>query len=443
MMLLSFTVRNHKSIRDEVTIDLTEPSLRTLQPRNGNWGDVTYPIAALFGGNATGKSAVLDAMLYAFTAVAQSATTWQASKVMHRAPFRLDGTEDVASSAYELDFVHDGTRYVYAFEVDREGIKRELLRDLPASRWRTLLDRNRDTGLFKFHTTLRGRIEVTVRELVLSRALLMPDSALHGVAWGLASGYDFVSVKDTGRSARLSAIANSLAEGAVNFADLEALLTAADTGIQSVSIEESEMPEQARRILRAALKEVRKDGSSESSGSGGQEREVNLDNNFLGVVVRNLLFTHRGSAEKPPPFRIQDESDGTIAWLAVAVPAIEALRRGGLLLVDEIDASLHPHLVEILLEAFADPSVNKKNAQLIFTTHETHLLSPQSNVRIDPRQIWVTDKTYEGVTELACLGDFPKHPDANVAKRYLAGRYGGIPRLAPSVLAILVDTEAS
>ena len=164
------------------------------------------------------------------------------------------------------------------------------------------------------------------------------------------------------------------------------------------------MPEQARRILRAALKEVRKDGPSESSDSGGQERGVNLDNDFLGVVVRNLLFTHRGSAEKPPPFRIQDESDGTIAWLAVAVPAMEALRRGGLLLVDEIDASLHPHLVEILLEAFADPSVNKKNAQLIFTTHETHLLSPQSNVRLDPRQIWVTDKTYEGVTELACLG---------------------------------------
>lgn len=131
MLLLSFTVRNHKSIRDEVTLDLTKSDLRTLQPSDGDWAAVTYPLAALYGGNATGKSAALDAMRYAFAAVVESATTWQARKTMLRAPFRLDSTSEEASSSYELDFVHDGRRHLYWFEVDREGIRREQLRDLP------------------------------------------------------------------------------------------------------------------------------------------------------------------------------------------------------------------------------------------------------------------------------------------------------------------------
>ena len=128
-----------------------------------------------------------------------------------------------------------------------------------------------------------------------------------------------------------------------------------------------------------------------------------------------------------------------MAWLALAVPALERLRQGGLLLVDEIDASLHPILLEVLLASFCDPSINQKHAQLVFTSHESYVLSPLSDVRLEPEQIWLTDKTYEGVTELTCLADFPKHPDANVAKRYLTGRYGGIPHLSPSMFAGLVQ----
>lgn len=68
MALLSFTVKNHKSIRDEVTLDLTRPSLKTLQPKDGNWAAAIYPLAGVFGANASGKSAILDALIYAFNA---------------------------------------------------------------------------------------------------------------------------------------------------------------------------------------------------------------------------------------------------------------------------------------------------------------------------------------------------------------------------------------
>lgn len=441
MILLSFTVRNHKSIRDEVVFDLTHPALKTLQPKDGNWHVVSYPLAGIFGGNATGKSTILDALLYAFSAIRESATTWQAAKSMVRVPFKLDGESRTAASLYELDLVHEGLRYVYGFEVDREGIKREWLRDIPSSRWRTLLDRDREEGVLSFHPSLRAKIEVTPRELVLSRALLLKDTALHTFATDLVESFDIVLVKDSHRTARLSNLADSLADGDVTFSDLEALLQVADIGVVKVDIEEKNIPERIRRALRRLERDLREEGDEGEASAENDEDQDELEADELEQVARRLLFTHHGTADDCPPFSVEEESDGTIAWLSIAVPALESLRGGGLLLVDEIDASLHPHLLDVLLGAFADPAVNTRHAQLVFTSHESYVLSPLSEVRLEPEQIWLTDKTFEGATELTCLADFPKHPDANVAKRYLTGRYGGTPRLSPSLFAALVNVE--
>lgn len=448
MILLSFTVRNHLSIRDEVTVDLSRASLRTLQPKDGDWTSAVYPIASVFGGNATGKSALLDALIYAFSALRLSATAWQTSKSMRRAPFMLDGSARTSSSTYELDFVHEGRRHLYGFEVDVDGIKREWLRDVPSSRWRTLLDRDRDEGTLAFHPSLRAKVEVTERELVLSRALLLQVSPLHPVAQDLATSFDYVLVKDSHREARLTNIADSLAEGSITFTDLEVLLQVADIGVVKIDIEEQKISDHLRRAIRRFKQDVR-DGekadqvSDPAAADEGDDSQDELDDAQLAQVVRHLVFTHRGTADECPAFSIRDESDGTIAWLAIAVPALEILRDGGLFIVDEVDASLHPHLLETLLGAFADSTVNTRQAQLIFTSHESYVLSPLSDVKLEPEQVWFTDKTHEGVTELTCLADFPKHPDANVAKRYLTGRYGGTPRLSPSSLAALVGTEGS
>ncbi|MCI9887409.1 ATP-binding protein [Micrococcales bacterium 31B] len=443
MILLSFTVRNHKSIRDEVAVDLTRPGLKTLQPKDGNWSAATYPLAGLFGGNATGKSAVLDAFRYAFSAIRHSATVWQESKSMRRAPFKLDGNSQTSTSLYELDLVHDGRRYVYGFEVDRIGIKREWLRDVPSSRWRTLLERDRDDNVLAFHKSLGSKIEVTPRELVLSRALLLKDSPIHTFARDVVESFDIVLVKDSHRAARLRSLADSMADGDVTFADIEALLQAADIGVMKVGIEERDLPERIERAVNRFVRDLQEDSvkvdRADSQKEGDQDQEE-LKVDELEKVVRHLRFTHQGTAGDCPTFSVDEESDGTIAWLAIAVPALEALRRGGLFLVDEIDASLHPHLLEVLLGAFADPLINAHHAQLVFTSHESYVLSPLSEVHLEPEQIWFTDKTNEGVTELTCLADFPKHPDANVAKRYLSGRYGGIPKLSPSLLAAIIDT---
>lgn len=438
MLLLSFTVRNHKSIRDEVTLDLTRPSLRTLRPRDDDWASVVHPIAGIFGGNATGKTALLDALWYALTAIRHSTTTWQAGKTMHRAPFLLDGTSRTSSSSYELDFIHQGHRHRYGFEVDHDGIRREWLNDVPNSRWRTLLTRDRHQRILKFHPSLGRPFAVTDRELVLSRALLLQDSSLHAVAADLAGHWDQVSVKDSHRQARLRNLADMLAAGMISFADIKALLRTADTGVVEAGVEETNMPEDIRRVLRKVLTVLNEENTAENLPD---EEVVVLDDEQLDQVSRHLVFKHRGTSDEPPVFSIEDESNGTIAWLSLAVPALERLREGGLLVIDEIDASLHPHLVDLILGAFADPAVNTKLAQIIFTSHESYVLSPLSEVDLEPEQVWFTDKSHDGVTELSCLAEFPRHPDANVAKRYLIGRYGGTPRLSPSTFEALVASR--
>lgn len=278
---------------------------------------------------------------------------------------------------------------------------------------------------------------------MLSRARLLPDMPLASIADDLVESFDYIPVKDSRREARLRSIADALAEGTIAFADLEMLLRAADIGVVKVGIEERNFPTHMLRALTRYMREREKESGDGSGAAGTNEEDAldGVDDDLLAQVIRNLVFTHRGTAADCPAFSIHDESDGTIAWLAIAVPALEALRSGGLIAVDEIDASLHPHLLEVLLATFADPGINTRQAQLVFTSHESYVLSPLSDVQLEPEQVWFTEKTFEGVTELTCLADFPRHPDANVSKRYLTGRYGGTPRLSPSSLAALVDAK--
>lgn len=448
MILLSFTVRNHTSIRDEITIDFAKSSLRTLALKGGAWDDFVYPLAGIFGPNASGKSAVLDAMTYTFTAIRDSSTSWQAKSKMPRYPFRLDGRSTKESSTYVLQFVHAARRYEYGFEVDNEGVVSEWLRDAP-SRWRTLLERHRGQGPMRVHSSLRTLGDVTERELALSRAFLLKHPQLYPIAMDLIESFDIVSVKDAHREVRLRNIAESLVDGSVSPLDIETLLQVADIGIREVTVEENDLPVHIRKALaqfRRALEVDEESPVGSTDEAQGDRADSGISATELGEedskqIVRNLLFTHRGESDDCPPFSIAQESDGTIAWLALMVPVIDTLRNGGILCVDEIDSSLHPHLLDIVLGLFADPELNRFHAQLLFTSHETYILSPLSEVELAPEQVWFTDKSLDGVTELVCLAEFPRHSDANVAKRYLAGRYGGTPRLAPSLLESLLAAE--
>ena len=158
------------------------------------------------------------------------------------------------------------------------------------------------------------------------------------------------------------------------------------------------------------------------------------------AMRRALRFRHRSQEDDiPVVFSLGDESAGTLAWLGMIVPVIRALRNGSVLIVDELDASLHPALAELVVSLFQNPETNPYGAQLIFTSHDVSLLLPQSGAQLDRHQIWITEKDNSGSSELFSLGDFTDiKAKTNIAKQYLEGRYGGVPLLAPSLVSRLV-----
>jgi hypothetical protein len=146
----------------------------------------------------------------------------------------------------------------------------------------------------------------------------------------------------------------------------------------------------------------------------------------------DVHFIHRGTASNDVQFQISDESSGTLRLLELTARALPILDHGGLFLVDEIDASLHPLLTVALVRLFRSADVNRHGAQLIFTTHDAMLLSSIDGEDVLRRdEVWFTSKGDHGASELFPLSDFkPRRQGENRQKRYLNGNYGAIPELS-------------
>jgi AAA15 family ATPase/GTPase len=129
---------------------------------------------------------------------------------------------------------------------------------------------------------------------------------------------------------------------------------------------------------------------------------------------------------------LQDESNGTLEMFALFPSIQEALNNGSVLFVDELNTKLHPLLVRNVILTFANPEINTKNAQLIFTTHDSWQLA---NNLLRRDEIWFTEKDSDGVSSLYSLADFVDdggakiRKDASYEKNYLLGKYGAIPSL--------------
>ena len=176
-------------------------------------------------------------------------------------------------------------------------------------------------------------------------------------------------------------------------------------------------PEQIPQ-LKKALEQFRKNLNIDADGNGG----------MLKVSELKATSMHRGiddnGAEKDYPLSLMDESDGTIKLMARSMAIEQALREGGIFIVDEIENRLHPILVEYILDRFQNQK-QSTGAQLIFTTHSTDILNREL-LRRD--QYYFVDKSNRtGATELYSLAEFSPRNDERIGKAYLVGKYGAIP----------------
>lgn len=414
-LLVQFRVENHRSLRDEQVLSLVaagdKAEAHVLRPEG--LGEALVPVVAIYGANASGKSNVLAALRFMRTAILESHRRWDVEGAPHE-PFLLSSKAD-APSLYEVDIVMNGVRYRYGFQLSTSRVEEEWLFAWPHGRRATWFEREGDR--FEFGKMLHGENEV-IRRLTRSNSLFLSAAAQnnhpalrpifhHFAAWRFSMHRGVYP-----RRVLSATFARQLVRARV--ADRNAivqLLQDADTGIVDVRVDSSE--------AQLALK-LGPDQLDEVHQSSRRPAEV--------------FFRHRATDDDRAWLPLTLESAGTVGLLELAPYVVDTLLSGGLLCVDELEASLHPMLALRIVGMFNDPKQNPSGAQLMFATHDTNLLGSivgQPALRRD--QVWFTEKDDTGATHLYPLTDFHPRKEENLARGYLQGRYGAIPYLGALV----------
>ena len=425
-MLIRFRARNFRSLKDEQELSLVASSLKdspeaVTQVKGLDLGLVR--VAAIYGANASGKSNVIKALAYMSGAVQNSQRQWAPEGPIPREPFLLDPSSRLDPSSFEVDLLLDGVRFHYGFTLNDREILAEWLDAYPIGKRQMWF--KRDGTTFTFGNKLGGDNNVIERltrtnSLFLSAAAQNNHEALLPVYKWFAERFSFVP-KD--REPLWKEIAQMCQDDTVKSSLLN-VLRVADLGVVGMVVRERNF--------------------SESTDAQGRPLDVEVlaQNLFARVRKRAGTFTgkthsialiHKGSAKDGVTIREDDESEGTLAFLGLLGPVLSATDSGGTIVVDELDASLHPLLALEVVRLFNDPKLNPHGAQIIFTTHDTNILD-KASLRRD--QIWFTEKDAEGGTHLYPLTDFKPRKNEKLERGYLQGRYGAVPFISsPDFLA--------
>ena len=439
MSLLRFSVGNFCSIKDIVTLDLA-PKLGEATALTDPVKEITEPVTAIFGPNGSGKSNLLEALQFAHDVIIRSATSWRVLDdypTQPHFPFKLSKETVSQPSFFEFDFTIDETRYLYGFTYGRDGVVEEWLSYVPKQRWSKGFIRNRtetpeiDWNNSDITKTLQKELgKVDKRELILSVALRDEHPLLQKIAYALVSSLSFLPLGDFAQRERIQQATSLIRKKHFDLNEISLLMKAADTGIESVSLNEEKIPVETLERLYKFLKAI--------TEFDDKSNEI-LSNDEAEKVIYNLVFTHSGEINSI--LTLSEESAGTLAWLSTAPTLLQTLREGSVLIADELDSSLHQKLIEMIIKCFTDPSINQHGAQLIFTIHNTNIIEHMDDLSLDTKSIWFMEKNQNGESSLYSLADFPNHSDANYERRYLSGRYGALPYLSPAILRGLVTTH--
>ena len=364
-------------------------------------------VAGIYGPNASGKSNVLDALAWLSMAVATSLRGWE--EYVPRDAHRF-GDGPGSPSEFDLDLVVDGVRYAYRLEVGDAAVLFESLDSYPQKRRRNLFTRRKNE--IDFRRGLDGTRGI--RELLTPTTLVLSAATRVGHA-------------DLGRVGRTVANTRVLglrrrpflpSDGVGSFdATISWLLDGDEASLVTLIGTFEDGPTATGRNLALELLRVA-DPAIDDVAIGKEE------SGRLGVPRRHLGLVHRGEGE-PVILDLDDASAGTRNWLRLIGQALAALQYGQVLLLDEIDASLHPRLSARLIEIFQDPRTNTRGAQLVFTSHDTSLLNS-----LNRDEVWLTEKAPDATTRLVGLAEFGGERvrrSLNLERAYLQGRFGAVP----------------
>lgn len=424
-MLIEFSVSNYRSFKDEVSFSMVASSLKErsaeLNENNifaAHGGVELLKSAAIYGANASGKSNLIGAIHFMVGFVRNSHKSSDPTGGIDVEPFRLSTQTEDEPSSFEIIFITKGKRYRYGFEVTSERVEAEWLYVAPKVRESRLFERDGDEIKLgdKFKGEGRDLIERTRPNALFLSVVAQFDgeTAQEVLSWFRSLGIA-TSLSHLNKGMRL--FTESMLDDKDSAQAIGSLIKRLDLGIDDLQIEKrvsspeplpKEAPEELRTALEPFLNLV---GEQEQTTVRTIHRKVD----DAGRPVESELF-----------YLDRHESEGTKKLFSLSGPLIDALKSGDVLIIDELDARLHPLLTREVVSLFNDPEQNRNNAQLVFVIQDTNLLDNQL-MRRD--QIWFVEKDRQGASYLYSLAEFKLRNDATFEKDYIQGRYGAIPFL--------------
>jgi hypothetical protein len=420
-VLLRYSAENYLSLRDDQSLSLIASSLKdehgSLVPILKGKHEL-LKVAAIYGANASGKTNVLSALQFVKNAIENSQRAWAPGEAIPRTPFALDNSAD-RPSRFAVEFLINAVRFEYGFSVTSTDVVEEWLLAYPRGKKQEWFTRKKGNK-FDFNRVLKG--PKTATENITRNNSLFISAAAQNNFQMLMPIYDFFSKRlsfEWGRRGIVGKALKRQCQDERTRSIIKKYLAWADFGIVDFEVSDVEMSDNESRKVMVAMKDL----------INALRRMAPAARMDWDETVTALSLVHKGPGDKGVPLNSSYESKGTIAFLSILLPIVEALDTGSLLMIDELEASLHPLLALRIIRLFGDKATNPKNAQLIFTTHDTNLLNA---LRRD--QIWFTEKDDGGATHLYPLSDFKPRKNENLERGYLQGRYGAIPFLGSSDL---------
>jgi AAA15 family ATPase/GTPase len=419
-MLIEFSVTNFLSFAEKQTLSMVADSSKELQDSNTFLPESKTTLARLlhsasiYGANAAGKSNLLLAMKAMRKIVLSSAKENQGDEIKAITPHALHTDKP---TEFELIFIVDKVRYQYGFAATPQMITEEWLFAFPTGRAQQWLSRvydmdSKESKWYINQSFVKGNKSVW-KDATRNNALFLSTAAqLNSEQFGKVSEW-FKHNLNVGMTEHISPSRSlELCQNPESKQKVLQFLSTADLGISDIEVIKrplsldslpDELPLEIKQRLLQKIKEDDLAGKS---------------------TVTEVSFYHQNSDGKRFQLSPKWESTGTRRLFESAGMWLDVLEQGLVICVDELESSLHPLIARFLVSLFNNPETNPKNAQLIFTTHDTTLLD---NDLLRRDQVWFVEKDQDQVTHLYPLSDFKPRKHEALQKGYLLGRYSALP----------------
>lgn len=394
-------------------------------PRIDQFQTRLLPVAAIFGGNASGKTNFFRALSFARSLVVDG--TSQPGQPIPVEPFRLDEESEARPSRFSFELLVEDSIYSYSFSLTPTEVEDEELRVQTSAVKRTLYVRRRER--IQFHRSLPRIDELKMasrltrdNQLFLTASLAHNVRAFHSIYRWFDECLELIAP-----DCRFASVKYLTDEVAIN-SSINEVLSQLDLGLVRVNTQEV-LPESflSKRMI-AEIQKTLKARQSAIVGAGTSSRYL-VTRLHGRLSAQKLVTYHRRSHGPEVMFEFADESDGSqrVIDLLPVFLDLASSECDKTYAIDEFGRSLHPILTRWLLEHYLDRSSKSSRSQLLIATHDAQLID-QSLLRRD--EMWVTETDSDGASHLISFSEYKGlRKDKDILKAYVQGRVGGIPKI--------------